>query len=114
MQEITLALELIMPLTIGAIVARYISAVAHPLLREICGTEVRAAFWSRVTTVAVLLVPVALTLGFAGEAGSISSVLRRTLVLAIVGTLIATGAVARAMFRTVPTNGSVTGTKVPS
>jgi hypothetical protein len=103
MTTLTLILQLLLPLAIGAAVARYIATAVQPLLLDICGAEARATFWMRICTVAVLLVPPALTLAFAGlgEDGDLGNVLRRTLLLAIVGTLIAVGAVARVLFRTV-------------
>jgi len=104
MESIALSCEVLVPLGIGAAVARYIAVVAHPLLREICGTEVRAAFWMRLTTVSVLLIPPAMTLGFAGSGsdGNLDRLLHRTLLLSLLGTLLAVGVVARVLFRSIP------------
>lgn len=105
MEPLALTLELLLPLAIGAATARYISTATQPLLLEICRTGVGAAFWTRITSVAVLLVPMALTLAFVGNTYDVSAtdVVRRTVLLAIVGTLIAVGAVARALYRRIPT-----------
>jgi hypothetical protein len=104
MESVALVLEVLLPLAVGALVNRYVAVAARSLLEEICGTSVRASFWMRVTTLAVFLTPPALALAFAGSGGNgnLDALLRRTLLLSLLGALLAVGAVARVLFRRVP------------
>src|ERR1700744_1536192 len=98
--SVTLGFQLTFPLVLGTFAGFYMRTVTLPLLLELCGTQVRAAFWMRVILLAVLLGPFVLTLSFAGGAvdQSLSSSLRQTLLLSTPGVLLAVGAVARVLY----------------
>jgi hypothetical protein len=65
MAQITLYLTgIAVSLVLGAAVASFIRKPLRLILVDLCGTEDRAAFWTRITLLSYLLVSAALALGY--------------------------------------------------
>ena len=69
MAQITLYLTgIAVSLVLGAAVASFIRKPLRLILVDLCGTEDRAAFWTRITFLSYLLVSAALALGYRPDA----------------------------------------------
>lgn len=103
--------QLAMPTIVSLIAASYLHEVTQPLLRDLCGTENRARFWSRCIVVVILTVPLMLVLlvtevpkyNTSESTGYAMLILRQTMAWTAGGILAAVGIIAYVVKQYVPT-----------
>lgn len=102
--------QIAVPLLFGLSVMAYLKSVTRRLLTDLCGSDDRAEFWVRITTVLVASTPLALVLLF-GKLPStcpadsnyfVGDAFRNTVGLSLVGILLAVGLVSRGIWRQIP------------
>jgi hypothetical protein len=85
----------------------YVKEPLRSLLLELCGTKDRASFWLAFSNVTLVLTPLIFTLGYKPESGPGTSVILEMaaqLRYALIGFLIALGAIGFGLFRFIPRN----------
>jgi hypothetical protein len=97
------------PVMLGIGATIYLRGVTHNLLADICGTEERAEFWVRITTVLTTAMPLVLVLLFGYTQNNAMdfwdtayAILRQTLWLSLIGILAAVAALARTIWKQIP------------
>ncbi|WP_414446688.1 hypothetical protein AB4851_07755 [Burkholderia sp. 22PA0099] len=108
--SLALAIQFLLPVPIGYAIARYLRAVTRNLLIDLCGTEGRADFWTRITLVMLVLGPLVLVLAFARSPAACSAdnalcvigALRATVVWSLLGAIVPLIAIASRIARQIP------------
>jgi hypothetical protein len=108
MEATLLFLQISLPLAIALSVATFLRPVTRRLLRDLCGTEDRAEFWTRVLVVLWVLVPMALVLCW--DFGELwrhdpYGALRRVIALTLAGLALSVAYVSARIGRYVPAPG---------
>ncbi|WP_186047977.1 hypothetical protein [Burkholderia gladioli] len=107
---IALAAQFLLPMPIGYAIALYLRAVTRRLLVDMCGTEQRADFWTRIVMVMLVLGPLTLSLAFgrnpaqcsASELVCLVGALRTTLATSLFGAMLPLMAIALRISRQIP------------
>jgi hypothetical protein len=96
--------QIAIPLLAGIGVATYLRQVTRVLLVDLCGTDERANFWVRTTSILLAGTPLALVLvfGHSGPSESLTEVIRQTVTLSLVGILVAVAFLARLIWKQLP------------
>lgn len=105
MNALNFIIEVSIPLLLGLTVSLYLKSVTTRLLLDLCGTQDRSDYWVRVTTILMTGTPLVLTLAF-GRSGNLcaaaADVARHALLMTTLGIVVAVGAMARMIIRSLP------------
>lgn len=112
--------EVLLAAGVSLAVIAYLRGILHSMLLEICDRQPqRAEFWVRLLDVMMLVAPLILTLLLGFDNGSVFAVLRRALLLVLIGQFVSLAVVARTIWGFVQPPplprpiGSVGGGQVP-
>ncbi|WP_246185893.1 hypothetical protein [Pandoraea iniqua] len=91
-------------MALGLLVSLYLKGVTLRLLGDLCGTENRAAFWVRATTIMLIAGPLLLALAFGNSNATITlgEIARRALLMATAGIVVSVSAMAGAIMKSIP------------
>jgi hypothetical protein len=100
---LSLFLQIAIPLIVGIAVTSHLRQVTRILLVDLCGTDDRANFWVRTTSILLTGTPLALVLVF-GHSGEVAlaEIIRQAATLSLVGILLAVAFLARLIWKQVP------------
>lgn len=105
MQVFNFFIEISIPLCLGLILSAYLGKVTTRLLQDMCGTQDRADFWVRITSVMLVAMPLAAVLMF-GRSGnpafSSAEVARHALMLSTLGVMLTVALLAKTIMKRVP------------
>jgi hypothetical protein len=99
-----LLFQIAIPLLAGIGVAAYLRQVIRVLLLDLCGSDDRANFWVRTTSILLAGTPLAVVLvfGHSGPNDALPEVIRQAVALSLVGILLAVAFLARLIWKQVP------------
>jgi hypothetical protein len=104
----------LLPAILGWLAAAYLRPALVPLLTDLCGSCERAAFWTRMASLGMVIGPTALALMRAEQwLGSVAAVaiIRSLLSVSLNGVLVVLGVLALAMWRQIPRGTSGTSNR---
>lgn len=100
-----LIFALILPAVLGWLAAAYLRPALMPLLADLCGSADRAAFWTRMASLGMVIGPTALALMRAEQwlgSATALAIIRSLLSVSLNGVLVVLGVLALAMWRQIP------------
>lgn len=102
-EEVVFLSEIGLAATVSLGVIVYLRGILRSMLLEICDRQPqRAEFWVRMLDVMMLIAPLILVMLFWNENDGVIALLRRTLLLVLIGQFISVAVVARTIWSVVP------------